>query len=95
MNNRIYYSKEAEMEAQREKMAAVLVFMAFGLSIGAILALLFAPKSGEQTRGDIGNVVEDRFGNVEKEVTSRFSRVEKDLAELGKRVEDRLNDIRK
>lgn len=94
-SNRIYYSREAEMQAGREKTVAVILFLAFGLSVGAVLALLFAPRSGEQTREDIGHAFEDRFGNVEKEVSSRFSRMEKDFSELSKRIDERLNELRK
>ena len=94
-SNRIYYSREAEMQANREKTITVLLFMAVGLGVGAVLALLFAPRSGQQIREDIGHVFEDRFGHVEKDVSSRFSRMEKDLSDLGKRIEERLNEIRK
>ena len=33
-----------------------LIYLLIGGSIGAILALLFAPKSGKDLRGDIGDV---------------------------------------
>jgi gas vesicle protein len=95
MSNRIYYSKEAEEQASREKAIAVMLFLAVGLGVGAVLALLFAPKSGQKTREDIANVLDDRFGNVEKEVSSRMGRVEKDFAELSKRLEDRISELRK
>ncbi len=95
MSNRMYYSKEAEMQGNREKVTAVMLFLAFGLGVGAVLALLFAPKSGDKTRQELSNAFEDRFGNVEKEVGNRFSQVEKDLSELGKRIEERLGEMRK
>lgn len=95
MSNRMYYSKEAEMQANREKVIFVGLFLAAGIGVGAVLALLFAPKSGVKTREDITSAIEDRFGRVEKDTSNRFSRLEKDLAELGKRIEDRLADIRR
>jgi gas vesicle protein len=83
MNDRIYYSREAEMRANRDKAMAVMLFMALGLGIGAVLALLFAPKSGDKTREELGGALEDRFSRVEKEVST-----------IGKKVEERLKDIR-
>lgn len=80
MNNRIYYSREAEEQANQERTRAVLIFMVLGLGIGAVLALLFAPKSGEETRHDISKSLDDRFSGVEKELES-----------LSKRVEERLS----
>ncbi|MBZ0297264.1 MAG: YtxH domain-containing protein [Anaerolineae bacterium] len=94
-SNRIYYSREAEMQANREKTIAVILFLAFGLGVGAVLALLFAPRSGEQVRHEIGHALEDRFGNVEQELSGRFSRMEKDFSELSKRVDERLSELRK
>lgn len=95
MSNRIYYSREAEEQANREKAIAVILFLAVGVGIGAVLALLFAPKSGDKIRSELAHAFEDRFGNVEHEVSSRVSKMEKDLSEMGKRIEDRLNDLRK
>ena len=80
MNNRIYYSREAEEQANQERLRAIGVFMVLGLGIGAVLALLFAPKSGEEIRHGISKSLEDRFSGVEKELES-----------LSKRVEDRLS----
>ena len=43
MNERIYYSHEAEEQAKRQQLLVVILFAAFGLAIGTALALLFAP----------------------------------------------------
>ncbi len=80
MNNRIYYSREAEEQANQERVRAIAVFMILGLGVGAVLALLFAPKTGEEVRQNISKSLEDRFNGVEKE-----------LENLSKRVEDRLS----
>jgi gas vesicle protein len=79
----MYYSREAEMRANREKMMSVMLFMALGLGIGGVLALLFAPKSGDKIRAELGSAFEDRFSGVEKELTS-----------LGKKIEERIRDMR-
>lgn len=59
----------------------IVLFLVLGLGIGTILALLFAPKSGEETRQDISKSMEERFSSVERELES-----------LSKRVEERLKD---
>lgn len=91
MNDRIYYSRDAELQAQRERMTAVLVFMVMGLGIGAVLALLFAPKSGDKTRSELAHTINDSL-ETPREVTSKaINRLEKDFTELRKKVEDRLS----
>ena len=83
MNDRIYYSREAEMQASREKAMAVILFLGIGVGVGALLALLFAPKSGDKMRQELAGSLEDRFNKVEKEVTR-----------LGKQAEERLKEMR-
>jgi gas vesicle protein len=83
MNDRIYYSRQAEMQANREKTITVILFLAFGIGIGALMALLFAPKSGDKMRKELADTIEERFNTVEKEITR-----------LGKQAEERLKDIR-
>jgi gas vesicle protein len=91
MNERTYYSHEAEMRAMRERAMAVGMFMLLGLGIGAALALMFAPKSGEKLRKELAEGVEDRFG---RDANKTLHRLEKDFNDLRKRVEDRLESIR-
>ena len=45
-------------ESEREEASAAtkLTYLLIGGGIGAVLALLFAPKSGEELRGDIADV---------------------------------------
>jgi gas vesicle protein len=91
MNDRIYYSREAEMQAQRERATAILVFMIMGLGIGAVMALLFAPKSGDKTRAELAHTLGDSL-ETPREVTSKaINRLEKDFTELRKKVEERLS----
>ena len=46
------------MTYEREETSATtkLTYLLIGGGIGALLALLFAPKSGEELRGDIADV---------------------------------------
>jgi hypothetical protein len=42
-NNRLYYSREAEEIANRQRTTLALAVLAIGAGLGAVLALLFAP----------------------------------------------------
>ncbi len=65
INNRMYYSHDAEMRAQRERFVLALIVLALGIGFGSAVALLFAPQSGERTRRALEEVAEtvvDRVG---------------------------------
>jgi gas vesicle protein len=94
MNDRIYYSREAEERASRERTVAVLLFLAFGVGIGAAIALLFAPESGEKTRRELAHSVEGSVETGREAVEPALHRLEKEFGELRKRVDDRINDLR-
>lgn len=50
MQNRMYYSEEARQRAYSERTTMAIIFLVLGLSIGAAIALLFAPQSGSDSR---------------------------------------------
>jgi gas vesicle protein len=89
MTDRIYYSREAEVQAQRERTTAVFAFFLIGITIGTVIALLFAPRSGEKTRAEIADALEDSFQDGRKASGDAIEKLEKDFADLRKRVEDR------
>jgi gas vesicle protein len=89
MTDRIYYSREAELQAQRERTTAVLAFFLVGITLGTVIALLFAPRSGEKTRAEIADALEDSFQEGRKASSDAIERLEKDFADLRKRIEDR------
>lgn len=87
---RIYYSREAEMQARREQTIAIILFMSLGVAIGALLAMLFSPTSGSKMRAEIASALEERLGGG-RDVTQRaMERLEDQIKELRRRVEDRL-----
>ncbi len=94
MSDRIYYSREAEERANRERTAAVLVFLALGLVVGTAIALLFAPNPGSKTRRELGGAVEGTFGESLEGAAATVKRLEKEFSELRRRVEDRIDDLR-
>jgi len=69
-----------------------VIFMLLGLGIGAVLALMFAPKSGSQIRAELADTVEDRFDSGREATNKTLQRLEKDFADLRKRVEERLSE---
>ena len=80
MNDRVYYSREAQERANQDRNTAIVAFMVVGLAIGAVLALMFAPNSGEKTRRELA-------GNIGDTTASTVKQLEKEFAELRKKVE--------
>lgn len=90
-NERIYYSRDAEMQAMRHRTIFTLLFMTLGLGLGAVLALLFAPSSGKDTRNEIAGNVEDGLQAGRHNLEPTMKKLEKEFAEFRKTVEERLN----
>jgi Gas vesicle protein len=67
----------------------VITALFAGLAIGAILGILFAPKSGKETRNDLMDKGE-RFMEMGKESVSDVVEKTKDLAESGKKKIEEL-----
>lgn len=88
--DRIYYSHDAEMHAMRARAVYTLIFLTFGLAIGAVFALLFAPKSGKKARRDLGKTVEQGLKDGREAVEPMVKRAEKGFDELKKNVEEHL-----
>jgi gas vesicle protein len=89
MRDRIYYSREAEAQAMRDRNVAMLAFMVIGVTVGVVIALLFAPHSGEKTRAELADALDEGFNEGRKASSEAIEKLEKDFAELRKRVEDR------
>jgi gas vesicle protein len=89
MNDRIYYSREAETQAMRDRNMAVFAFLIIGVAIGTAVALLFAPRSGAKTRAELADALEQGFEEGRRASSDAVSRLEKDFADLRKRVEER------
>lgn len=53
-SDRIYYSREAEMRARRDVAMIALLLTTLGIGVGAAIALLLAPHSGDETRNVVG-----------------------------------------
>ena len=92
--SRMYYSREAEMRAAREKAAMTFIFLLVGLGIGTALALLFAPRAGSEVRGELSHATEEALNQGRDAVNPALKRLEKDFADLRKKVDDRISDMR-
>lgn len=90
-NERIYYSREAEMAAMRSRSIMTLTFLVIGLTIGAILAILFAPDEGKNTRKDLAKGVEDGLNTGRETLEPMIKQLEDQFNDLRKNVEDRLS----
>lgn len=93
MNDRIYYSREAEIRAQRDRMIFALIVTGFGVGIGAVIALLFAPRAGDETRRQIGDQL-DHASNQGREVAGKIAKsVRENADKLQEEVKDRWQTI--
>jgi gas vesicle protein len=68
----------------RKQLPGTILTFAVGAGIGAAVALLFAPKSGEELRGDIADGVNDGVNQVRS--------TGKDLKRRAQRVVDMAKD---
>ena len=89
-SDRIYYSNDGKMRAVREMALVTLLCLMFGLGIGAVLALLFAPSSGRKVRDDLANTIEEGVNDGRDAIEPLVKRLEKEFDELRQSVEDRL-----
>ncbi len=88
MNERIYYSREAEMRAQRQFLVTTAVLAMISVGIGAVLALLFAPRPGEEVRRELEARAAEALargretaGKVAAEAQNNLQRVRDELVE--------------
>jgi hypothetical protein len=70
MSDRVYYSREAEQRAQRDNLLLALLVLAFGLGIGVVIALLMAPRSGDEMR----RAISEEVNRIRKEAEDRLGR---------------------
>ena len=90
-SNRTYYSREAEQHAERERVRLVIVCLMFGLGIGSVMALLFAPAEGKRIRESLRRTVEESVHNGRDRVEPTVNNLEKEAHNLRKKVAERLN----
>jgi gas vesicle protein len=62
--------------------------LCIGLGVGAILGILFAPKSGEETRDDIAGTVNDGID----EVRARTAKAARNARRFADQTREQVND---
>ncbi len=92
MNNRMYYSKEAEEEAQRERAVLVLVMLGLGVAVGAAVALLFAPQAGEKIRKALEEQIEHAVETGRDQAAKAVENLQDEAERLRSDVEKRVNN---
>jgi len=93
MNERTYYSKEAEQRAQQERTILAALVLAFGLGIGAAMMLLFAPRAGEKTRQALADQVGQVAEKGSEATGAALDELRKEFKHLRSDVEDRLKHL--
>ena len=89
-SDRIYYSHNAEMHSMHNRIVMTLIFLMLGSGIGAILALLFAPSSGQSARHDLAKSVEEGLQSGRDAVQPIVKQVKKEFGDLQKNIEEHL-----
>ncbi len=84
MNERTYYSREAEERAQQERVTLAVAAALFGAAIATIAAILLAPKPKPSARKQIGDQVEQMVHDLRDSVEK-----------LRDDMEDRLQTVRR
>jgi gas vesicle protein len=70
---------------ERTDWSSMITGIAIGLGVGAALGLLFAPQSGEDTRGYLAGAARQKFNDTKE----RFS----DVTDRVRDVKDRFNNV--
>ena len=77
----IYPLEEEDMAYQSDNTASVILAFLAGGAVGAALGILFAPKSGKETRDDINRAVSDakeKTGELTQEAVQKFEALVED-----------------
>ncbi|GFN36225.1 YtxH domain-containing protein [Tepidimicrobium xylanilyticum] len=85
---------ERKREAERRKKVDTAKKFALGTAIGAIAGLLFAPKSGKETRKDIADKTKEKTENIKTSIKESVATL-KDVEEKVKEdVKEKLREFK-
>lgn len=89
-----------EYEKEETSAATKLSYLLIGSGIGAILALLFAPKSGVELRGDIADVTrkglekgKDAAGQIQERAGEYYEVTREKAGELYSTAQDKASEL--
>lgn len=87
---RLEKEKELKKKIRAERIKNVTKVVA-GLGVGASLGILFAPKSGKETREDIAKAAKDGVNYVTENVTEAAKVVKEKAMEIKEAVSDKVD----
>jgi gas vesicle protein len=94
----VYYSEEAEKDMERQKMISnavnIVVGLALGLTLGGIIAVLFAPNRGVRTRRKIANQIGDTTDVGRYATSDALKMLEKQYDALKDQVDKMVGMVR-
>jgi gas vesicle protein len=79
---------EEPMSQNRIRMSHPVSALCIGVGVGAVLGILFAPKSGKETREDIAGAVNDGIEGVR----TRAAKATRTAQRVATRVRERVED---
>ena len=86
----------ANNEEDRSVLVSVLAGIGIGVLVGAVAGLLLAPKSGQETRDELGhslNDLSDKIGELGRTVGSKVSSaVDRTRAQMTQKLGELPND---
>ncbi|MBL8119896.1 MAG: YtxH domain-containing protein, partial [Anaerolineae bacterium] len=81
--------------AQQQRTILALTVMILGLGIGAVIALLFAPRKGEDVRKELANQAEQALDSGRDATNKAINQLQKDFDRLRGDVEERLKHVQR
>lgn len=93
VNERVYYSREAERRAQMERLTLAVFAVLVGLGVGTVIALIVAPQSGDKTRRQIGDQVGQAVAQGQELANQAAKDVRHGAEKLRGDVEERVKSI--
>lgn len=88
--DRTYYSRDAKMRVMRNLTVLSGLILLIGLGTGAVLALLFAPAPGKQTRHNLAKTIEEGLQTGRDAVEPVVKQLEEQFSDLRETVEERV-----
>jgi gas vesicle protein len=82
---------ESPMTRNRNKWNHPVSTLFLGVAVGALVGILFAPKSGEEARDDVAGTVNDGIDEVRTRATKAARSARRFATQARERVEDAVD----
>lgn len=91
MNYKKAISDRFNNKSSHSHTAAIALALVGGIAVGAIVSLLFAPQSGEETRGMIADKTKDIAGGVKEKLRSMRGHLQSNGKEVADHVKNGIS----